>query len=246
MKAMILAAGLGTRLRPITDNTPKALVRVNDIPLLQWAIQYLIKNGYSEIVVNVHHFADQILNFLEDHQNFGINILISDESDLLLDTGGGIKKAIPFFEGQPFLVFNTDIISRLDLKELYERHVASDALATLALMHRKSSRYLLFDQNLQLCGWKNEKTGQTKMCRPIEFYQELAFSGIHVIHPRIIDFMPADQVFSIIDVYLKAGASELVKGYLHNEIFWMDVGKIADLEKARNVLGQEPSDPFRI
>ena len=161
---MIFAAGLGTRLKPLTDRIPKALVPVNGIPMLQHVILKLKQAGFTEIVINIHHFGEQIIDFLQAHQNFGITIHISDEREELLDTGGGIKKAIPFFSGnEPFLVHNVDILSDTDLKALYDYHQQSTNDATLLVSQRETSRYLLFDKdNARLCGWINKQTLQTK------------------------------------------------------------------------------------
>ena len=186
MKAMIFAAGLGTRLKPLTDRMPKALVPVGGIPMLQHVILKLKQAGFSEIVINIHHFGEQIIGFLQANQNFGITIHISDERDELLDTGGGIKKAAPFFNGnEPFLVHNVDILSDIDLKALYESHLYSTNDATLLVSQRETSRYLLFDkESTRLCGWINKQTRQTKpegfVYRP-EQHEAYAFSGIHVI-----------------------------------------------------------------
>lgn len=234
MKAMIFAAGLGTRLKPLTDYRPKALVKVKGMPLLEIVIQRLKLFGVKDIIINVHHFAPMMIEFLTKNNNFNINIAISDESKCLLNTGGGLKKAAGFFDDdQPFLLVNTDILTNLDLKELYEAHLQSDAIATLAVRHRETSRYLLFDEGMAMHGWANVKSGEIKLSRnDSEQLQMLAFSGIHVIDPKIFQFMPIDDVFSIIDIYLKVAKTERIKGYLHNENMWLDVGKIESLEKA--------------
>ncbi|MDX1666055.1 MAG: sugar phosphate nucleotidyltransferase, partial [Saprospiraceae bacterium] len=178
MKAMIFAAGLGTRLRPFTANTPKALIRVEGMPLLEIIIRRLKFFGFNQLVINVHHFADQIEKFLSEKNNFGLEIYISDERDLLLDTGGGLKKAMPLFESGSFLVCNTDVITNMDLAAFLDRHRRSGALATLAVRDRKSSRYLLFDEKYRLCGWRNEKTAEERLCRTGTRRYKYAFSGI--------------------------------------------------------------------
>jgi len=192
MKAMIFAAGLGTRLKPLTDSIPKALVLITGKPLLEHIILKLKNSGFDEIIVNVHHFPDQIINFLKEKNNFGIRIEVSDERELLLDTGGGIKKVESFFDdGKPFLVHNVDILSNIDLEVLYNNHSQTNPLATLVVSHRNTFRYLIFDDELKLKGWINEKTGETK---PIEFiylekYNKLAFSGIQVLSNEVFKLM---------------------------------------------------------
>ncbi len=233
MNAMILAAGLGTRLKPYTNNKPKALVEINGQPLLHWAIQSLIRQGFERLVVNVHHFGDQVIGYLKKVNQPNVEILISDERQLLLNTGGGIKKAMDIFDNEPFLIHNTDILTNLDVAALYRHHIKNNSLATLAVRHRESSRYLLFDKYGNLCGWRNAKTGALKKCQPVAPAEELAFSGIHVIDPRLRWYMPDEMVFSIIDVYLTAGRYEKISSFDHSSSFWMDVGRVADLEKAR-------------
>ncbi len=234
MKAMILAAGRGTRLRPMTNYQPKALIKVAEVPLLEMAIRQLIRYGCKDIIINVHHFGDQIIQFLQKKDHFGINIVISDEQDELLDTGGGLKKAAHFFEdGQAFLLCNTDILCDLDLGAFYQKHCESNALATLAVQRRDTSRYLLFDHDLVLNGWANVKTGEIKLPKTTsDRLQMLAFSGLHVIDPRFFDFMPEEKSFSIIDTYLKASASEIIRAYPCDEEKWMDVGRPSSLENA--------------
>lgn len=236
MRAMIFAAGLGTRLRPLTLDRPKAMVEVNGMPLLEIVIRRLMYFGVKEIVVNIHHFGELILDFLAGKKNFGIDIAISDERNLLLDTGGGLKKAAPLLGDAPFLVHNVDVISNLDLKSFFAFHSKSNALATLALRKRESSRYLLFDHTGLLSGWRNAKTGERKICRKATQFEDFAFSGIHVIDPRIFNFMPDESVFSIIDVYLEAGKTEIIQGYPHSESIWLDVGKLPAVKAAVTVM----------
>ena len=235
MKALIFAAGLGTRLRPYTNDKPKALVKINGKPLLELAIRKLIQNGFQEIVVNIHHFGDLIIEFLESKANFGISIVVSDERQLLLNTGGGLKKALPHLGPAPFLVYNTDVLTDLDLKALYQLHCSNNPLATLAIRKRQSSRYLLFNDGMQLCGWRNVNTGDQKISRPVPTLNDYGFSGIHIIDPEIEQFMPEEEVFSIIDVYLEAAKANLIHGFDHTDSFWMDVGRVADLEKAQSI-----------
>ena len=240
MKALILAAGLGTRLRPLTNDKPKALVEVAGQPLLHWAIQKVSRDGCREIVVNVHHFADQVIAFLEGRSYPGVKLHISDERNLLLDTGGAIKRALGHFGGQPFVVYNTDIFTDLNLADLYRHHQQMGGLATLAVRKRSSSRFLLFDQTMQFAGWQNIKTGEKRLSRTSGPYQEYAFSGIHVIDPGIQRFFPEPDRFSIIDVYLQAGRSAQLFGYDHTTTFWMDVGRTKDLETARTRIEDLP------
>ena len=237
MKAMILAAGMGTRLKPLTNYRPKALVRINDRPLLEICIRRLIRFGFDEMIINVHHFAEQILQFLEEHNNFGARISISDEQDRLLGTGGGLKKAAWFFDdGQPFLLCNTDIISNIDLAKFYQAHQKS-SLATLAIRQRESSRYLAFDQQQQLIGWANTKSGQLKLARAgTGDFSLQAFSGLHIIDPKLFALMPNQSAFSIIDVYLKAARTHPILGYTHDQDVWLDAGKQGDIIAAEQLL----------
>lgn len=238
MKAMILAAGLGTRLRPLTNYHPKALIPVNDMPLLEIVIRRLKHFGVTDIIVNVHHFGVQIISFLEKNNYFDINIVVSDERDQLLNTGGGLKKAEWFFEdGAPFLLCNTDILSNLDLGKFYEAHVASDALVTLAVRRRETSRYLIFSEDKKMQGWVNVKTGQMILRRPHPGNcQLMAFSGLHIIDPKIFKMMPEDDSFSIIDVYLDLAANNNLMAYEEDASVWLDVGKPENLKKAASLL----------
>ncbi len=241
MKAMILAAGLGTRLRPLTNHTPKALVKVNGIPLLEIVIQKLEFYGFHEIIINVHHFAERIIEFLQKKQNFGIDIHISHEADQLLDTGGGLKKVSWFFDdGNSFLVHNVDVLTNLNLRQMYETHVHVQSLATLAVQNRQSSRYLLFDQEKILCGWKNTATGEIKITRAVSESEltPLAFSGIHIIHPAIFDLMPEQDMFSIITVYLQLAPTYKIAAFNHDNSLWIDLGRKEHLAKAGEILDQ--------
>lgn len=240
MKAMILAAGLGTRLRPLTNRKPKALIEINKIPLLEIVIKGLKLYDFNEIIINVHHFADQIIGFLKEKNNFGIDIKVSDETDLLLSTGGGLKKASWFFnDSKPFLVHNVDILSDIDLKQFYEVHINSEALATLAVRNRQSSRYLLFDNDNNLCGWKNIKTNKVKIAkRSKSDLIPLAFSGIHIINTSIFNLMPEQHVFSMIDVYLNLAANYSIKEFNHDSSMWIDIGTKESLIEAVKILNQ--------
>lgn len=237
-RAMVFAAGLGTRLQPLTNDRPKALVEANGITLLELTLRKLDFFGFREIVVNIHHFGDQIIDFLQDRQNFGLTIHISDERALLLNTGGGLKRAARWLQDGPFLVHNTDIISDLDLNALYGQHIRNGALATLAVRTRESSRHLLFNKAGIMAGWRNNRTGETRFCRPDSDLRPFAFSGIHVISPEIFGLMPEEDVFSIIDVYLSAGREHEIRAFPHEDGFWFDVGKIPSLERAAPYVAQ--------
>ena len=239
MNAMIFAAGLGTRLRPLTNDRPKALVEVNGKTLLEHNIVKLKVAGFDRIVVNIHHFGEQIIEFLNAHDNFGIDIRVSDERHQLLDTGGGIKHAIPLFDlTQPILIHNVDIISDIDLRNLYVKHFdnasmhdgASPSGATLAVHQRKTSRYLQFTDDMRLCGWTNVKTGEVKG----ELGEAFAFAGIHVIDPSLLPYLLAQDadVFSIIDFYLKVCNEIAISGADVTGREWVDCGKPEALAKA--------------
>ncbi len=235
MKAMIFAAGLGTRLKEETQNKPKALVEIAGKPLLQHAIEKLKNTGISEIVINVHHYSDMIISWLCD-QNFYKHIHVSDESGKLLDTGGGLKKAAPFLKGsEPVLIYNVDVISDIDLKLVEQEHIKHNALATLVVRKRRTNRYFKFDEQQRLVGWTNKKTGEIKLSRPVqlETTTEMAFSGIHIVQPEIFALMPEEDKFSITDLYLKLAENHLIKGYFDNSELWMDVGKPIELAEAR-------------
>ena len=235
---MIFAAGLGTRLKPYTETMPKALVPVAGIPMLEILINHLVKNGIDEILINVHHFAGQVIEFLKQNNNFGANITISNEEDLLLDTSGGLKKASWFFnDKQPFLVQNVDVISDLDYTKMLDFHNRNNALATLAVCSRVTSRYFLFDKHMDLCGWENTKTTEIKMARPgSQNLARFAFSGIHIIDPAIFRFMDQDGKFSIVDTYLELAADHKITGFEHNPENWVDMGKPEELKKAEKLL----------
>ena len=232
MKAMIFAAGKGTRLRPLTDSTPKALIPYRGTPLLQHVVQKLMDSGIDEIVINVHHLGSQIIDFINSKNNFGIDIKISDESELILETGGGLKKAFPMLDGnEPVLLHNTDIISDINLNEMLDYHKSRGGIATTAVRNRVTGRYLLFDENMRLSGWENTKTGEIKPTgADTSLLKRLAFSGIHIIDPNIKNHFPGKDVFSIIDLYLSVMEKEKVFGYLHNNTEWKDMGKIEDFE----------------
>lgn len=241
MKAMIFAAGLGTRLKPFTDHMPKALVPVGGTPMLEHVILKLKSAGVNEIVINVHHFAQQIIDFLKTKENFGIKIWISDETEELLDTGGGIKKAAPHFD-EPFMVHNADILSNVDLKVMYDYHVTSGNDATVLVSPRKTVRYLLFDKENQLQGWVNKDTLQTKpegfVYQP-EVQKEYAFGGIHIISPSLFEYMEGwTGKFSIIDFYLQTCHKAKIGGYVKDGLQLIDIGKLDTLAKAEDFIRQ--------
>jgi NDP-sugar pyrophosphorylase family protein len=233
MKAMILAAGLGTRLRPLTDNRPKALVEVGGRTLLEITLARLNSFGICEVMVNVHHFAGMVVDYLHAHRNFGMRIEISREDDVLLDTGGGLKKAAHFFlrnsapPDEPFILHNVDVISTIDLHRMAQFHAEHRALATLAVQDRKTSRYLLFDEQLQLCGRKAGRDAQPELVRQSPQPKALAFSGIHVISPRLFALMTEEGVFSIIAPYLRLAAQgEKILAFRADEYQWRDLGRL--------------------
>jgi mannose-1-phosphate guanylyltransferase len=282
MKAMILAAGLGTRLRPLTDNRPKALVEINGRTLLEITLSRLRSFGVREAIINVHHFADMILDYLKAKKNFGIRIEVSRE-DVLLDTGGGLKKAAWFFledfsrsasnSGDssrldvPFLLHNVDVISNIDLHRMIQFHMKNHALASLAVQARETSRYLLFNDQLQLCGRRAgpgqeseivgshlingfrqgtasavpRKTENSRALDPEVPLQALAFSGIHVISPRLLPMLTEEGVFSVIPAYLRLAAQgEKILAFRADEYYWRDLGRPADLAQAAQDLKQKP------
>ena len=234
MKAMIFAAGLGIRLRPITNTKPKALVEVNGVPLLETVINRLISAGVSEVIVNLHHFPDQIRDFVREKNNFGIRIEFSFEETLLLDTGGGLKKAAWFFDdGQPFIIHNVDILSNINLEKMFEHHLENKCLATLAVNERETKRFLIFDEENLLCGWKSLHVNKEVVSRtPKGKSQDLGFCGIHVVSADIFDKITEDGVFSIITCYMRLiSDGERIMAFLAHENSWCDVGKLQELEK---------------
>ena len=255
MQAMIFAAGLGTRLKPLTDRIPKALVRVGGEPLLKRVIFQLKDAGFTRIVVNVHHFSNQIIDYLRENENFGLDIRISDESDQLLETGGGIKKAWPLFDQkEPILIHNVDILSNVDLKKFYqmetkdllssseENDLAQNVplAARLLVSERKTKRYLLFDDTMRLVGWTNIETGEVKSpykdLNPKQ-YKMYAFSGIHMVAPSLFPLMEDEpDKFPIMDFYLRHCDKVRIEGYVKNDLKLMDVGKQETLKEAEAFL----------
>jgi N-acetyl-alpha-D-muramate 1-phosphate uridylyltransferase len=230
-RGMILSAGLGTRFKPWTDRHPKALALVNGKSLLQRNIEYLQRHGIHDIVVNVHHFAPQILEALSTNRGWGSQITISDETEAVLETGGGLKKAQPYLGEQPFVLMNVDILTDLDLSAMIADHFQHRPLATLAVTNRQTSRYFLFDDRQELCGWRNVVTGQERISRPVPGSPK-AFSGIHVIDPAIFPLIRQEGKFSVVDLYLDLSGSYAIRGYDHSDSRLIDVGKPESVAKA--------------
>lgn len=233
MKGMIFAAGLGSRLKPWTDHHPKALAMVNGKSLLQRNIEYLRKHGVDELIINVHHFADQIVDALEESQGWGSDITISDEVDMVLETGGGLKKAAWYFEAEDdFVVMNADILTDMDISAMIAQHQRSTVLATLAVTARETSRYFLFDDKQRLSGWCNVKSGEEKIVRHVEPLYRKAFSGIHVIRRELLSLITQEGKFSMVDVYLGLAASHAINSFDHTGSLLVDVGKPESIEIA--------------
>jgi NDP-sugar pyrophosphorylase family protein len=237
MRAMVLAAGLGTRLRPLTDDRPKALVTVAGRTMLDLTLARLCGAGIRDVVINVHHYADKVIEYLTANGNFNMHIEISRE-DILLDTGGGLKKAGWFFlkDGaahEPFLVHNVDVISTIDLARVAEFHQQHNALATLAVQNRRTSRPLLFGPDGELCGRRHEADRNVEMVRDVSDPQALAFAGIHVISPALLSKLSEEGSFSIIPAYLRlAAAGEKILGFRADDYYWRDLGKPESIAQA--------------
>jgi len=237
MKAMIFAAGLGTRLYPLTLHKPKALVEISGKTLLQMAIEKVSQAGYHDLVINIHHFGDQIIEYLEKNNNFGLNILISDERNQLLDTGGGILKASTWLCGdEAFLVYNVDVLSNIDLQLFRKYHLEQGGLATLAVRQRNTARYLAFDDAMQLSGWRNIKTGDEIASRNMQNCSLLAFSGIQLIEPAIFKSITETGSFPLIPLYLRLAADQRIMGYLDKSTLWMDLGKPSQIIEAERYI----------
>ncbi|MCX8011405.1 MAG: sugar phosphate nucleotidyltransferase [Ignavibacteria bacterium] len=238
MKAMILAAGLGTRLRPLTNNRPKALIEINRTPLLEIQIKRLEKFGFNEFIINAHHFADQIVDFIKKKSwgNLRIELSIEDE---LLDTGGGLKNASWFFENDEyFLLHNVDVLTNLDYSILIEAHKNSNSIATIAVRNRKTERYFLFDENINLCGWRSIKTNEEKiLTKNFSSLYQLSFMGIHIISTEIFNLMTEEGKFSIVDAYLRLVSSGLsIKGFIADKFDWIDIGKLENLKSSTLII----------
>lgn len=238
MKAMILAAGLGTRLRPLTDDRPKALVTVAGRTLLELTLSRLREFGVNEVILNVHHFADMFVDYLEANHNFGMRIEISRE-DFLLDTGGGLKKAAWFFledggpKDEPFIVHNVDVISAIDLAQMVRFQTYHNALATLAVQQRDTSRPLLFDEQGQLCGRLTSRDAEPEWALPAKQVNSLAFCGVHIVSPRIFANLPEQGAFPIIPAYLRlASQGESILAFRADEYYWRDLGRPENIAKA--------------
>lgn len=238
MKAMILAAGLGTRLKPWTDYHPKALAAVNGKSLLQRNIEYLQTFGINEVIVNVHHFANQVINAINLNNGWGSKVTISDETQEVLETGGGLLKAAPFLKGEEqFVLMNADILTDLDLQQMINYHQQNSPLATLATTNRQTSRYFLFDKNNNLCGWRNVKTGNEKTgLKPLGGDEaQKAFSGIHIINPQIFSLIKQQGKFSMVDVYLNLVDEYSIKSFDHSDTAFLDVGRPESILDAENL-----------
>jgi NDP-sugar pyrophosphorylase family protein len=237
MKAMILAAGLGTRLYPLTQDKPKALVEIAGKTLLQMVIEKLSSAGYNKLVINIHHYGSQIIEFLEKNNYFDLAITISDERQQLLDTGGGILRAAPWLDGDdPFLVYNVDVLSNIDLQIFREYHEERGGVATLAVRHRRTDRYLAFDESMQLSGWRNVNTGDQIGPRNIHNHSLLAFSGIQLIEPVIFKLITETGSFPIIPLLLRLAANHPIIGYHDHSSIWMDLGKPDQLREAEKYI----------
>lgn len=243
MKAMIFAAGYGIRLQPLTNTLPKALVPINGKPMLQHIMEKLIASQINDFVVNVHHFPGQIIDFLKSKNNFGANISISDESEQLLDTGGGLKNASGLLEGdEPILLYNVDVLSNINLHKLLQFHEKNKALATLVTRKRETQRYLMFSNDNVLTGWRNLKTKKEKISIP-ELYKTsrpFAFSGIHIVSPEFIINMPGTGKFSIIETYLEVAKTQKIMGYIDSSKLWIDIGKPGQLAEAEKLIQAYP------
>ncbi|MFP5042367.1 NDP-sugar synthase [Parasediminibacterium sp. JCM 36343] len=242
MKAILFSAGLGSRLKPLTLHRPKALVEINGKTLLERNIAYLQQHGITDVIVNVHHYASQIIDAVNYNKGWGSNIAISDETDALLETGGGLKKAAWFFEGEEdFVVMNTDILTNMPLTSMIAQHQKQKPLATLAVSERSTSRYFLFNEANSLCGWRNVSTLEEK--GPVLAFEpqqkkalkQLAFSGIHVISTRLFPLMQQEGKFSMVEVYLDLCASNRINSFNHTGSILVDVGKPESIEKAESI-----------
>lgn len=241
MKAMILAAGLGTRLKPFTDKHPKAFALINGKTLLQRNIEYLASFGIKDVIINVHHFAQQVKDFVKENNGFGSQITISDESNEVLETGGGLLKARWYFEesDEPFVLMNADVLTDMDLAAMISQHTKFNPVATLAVTARHSTRYFLFDEMTNLCGWKNDKTVEQKISRKASHLSPKAFSGIHVISPKIFALIKFTGKFSMVDAYLNIAETHAIKAFDHSNSKFIDVGRPESIVKAEEMFGWE-------
>jgi MurNAc alpha-1-phosphate uridylyltransferase len=231
-KAMILAAGLGTRLKPWTDHHPKAMAVVNGKSLLQRNIEYLQQFAITEVIVNVHHFANEIREAIDINNGWGSNVSISDETDMVLETGGGLNKASWFFDKHDFVLMNADVLTNMNLDNMINYHRKHKSLATLAVTNRETSRYFLFDDDNNLCGWQNIQTGEIKLTKNADNLFQKAFSGIHIINPSIFHLITLQGKFSMVDLYLELCKKKEIKGFDHSDSAFIDVGKPESISKA--------------
>jgi len=252
VRAMILAAGLGTRLRPLTENRPKALVEVGGRTLLEITLARLRSFGITDVIINTHHFAEMVREYLESNKNFGMNIAISHE-EILLDSGGGLKKAAYFFleksanSEEPFLLHNVDVVSTIDLGRMLQFHNEHQALATLAVQERKTSRYLLFQLDSELCGRQSGPDSTVEVVRPSKNVQALAFCGIHVISPHFLSMTTEEGAFSIITSYLRLAAQgQKLVGFRADEYYWRDLGTPENVARAAEDLQQRVKIPHAL
>jgi NDP-sugar pyrophosphorylase family protein len=235
MKAMILAAGKGTRMLPLTVNMPKPLIPIQGMPLLGHTILFLKYHGITDIIINLHHHASQVIDYIKANNSFGIRIVFSDETQELLDTGGGLYKARHFFDtSDAFVLTSSDVITNLDLSEMIRFHQNRKPLVTLAVKHRHSSRDFLFDENYNLCGWHNNTTGESKTIREVPNPVKIAFSTIHVIDPLIFQEVNEQGRFSIIDLYLRLARNHYITGFEHDDSDWYECGKYENLDMLNN------------
>ena len=236
MQAMIFAAGIGKRLGEITTVQPKALVEINGKSLLRIAVEKLTSEGFEDIIINIHHFAERVENEIIELRKEGYCLSISDERDLLLETGGGLYKARSFFRSEPFLLYNADIITDIDLSSFYCHHIRQRGIATLAVAERGNDRVFLINPGGVVCGWQNRKTGERVISReetgPLT---EISFSGIHVADPAIFGFM-SQGIYSMTSLYLKIAGSQIINTVRHDEDFWADIGTPEELERVRKFL----------
>ena len=239
MKAMIFAAGMGTRLGAITSDKPKALVEINGKSVLERAVEKLTGQGFDDIIVNIHHFADMVENAISQLRDKGYRIAISDERQRLLETGGGLQKAGWFFGKEPFLLYNCDIITDFNLLELYDHHLKTKGIATLAVMEREDSRFFLFDEKNTLAGWKNTLTGEVIISRDYSGeLSEAAFCGIHVLDPEVFRFM-SNGMYSLTSFYLEMAGDKKINAFYYRKGYWADIGNIDDLRSAEAFLSFE-------
>jgi NDP-sugar pyrophosphorylase family protein len=238
MKAMILAAGLGTRLKPLTDTIPKAMVPLAGKPLIYHTINKLKSSGVTQIIINIHHFAGSIIKYVESNNGFGVQIAFSRE-EALLDTGGGLKNASWFFnDDRPFILHNVDVLSGIDLSTMINYHNEKKSLATLAIRKRNTSRYFLFNQEKRLVGWQSLESGEKEIISPLSVEPEkMSFMGIHIISPEIFSFLPEKKIFSIVKAYLQmAKNGHHIYGYRNDDDYWIDLGQKEQLEQAEKYL----------